>query len=93
MKDCKQLRKVQIPTDQDSIDMISQPDCWPRMVLPLMRNGEPGVIINEHAYHGDFTVKFCNMLLLPHTLAEYEALDGIKYDAPEEVILDGWVVD
>ena len=97
MKNCKELQELQVPTDQDHIDMISQPDCWTYEFLPLKRYKrneiECAVILSNHVFAGFYTVKIGYMFLLPDTYGEYMMLDGYKYNAIEEIILDGWEVD
>jgi len=99
MKNCKELQELQYHADQDHIDMISQPDCWPNKFLPLKRykNGgnkiECAVILSSHVFAGFYSVKIGNMFALPDCYDDYMLLDGYKYNAIEEIILDGWVVD
>jgi len=99
MKNCKELQELQEHTDQDHIDMISQPDCWPNKFLPLTRykNGsnraEYAVILSSHVFAGFYSVKIGNMFALPDCYDDYMLLDGYKYNDIEEIVLDGWVVD
>jgi hypothetical protein len=100
MQTTRQYRRRAGPRD---LLYFSRPDLWPlRPFLPVKRfplEGPPeyGVLYDAVHASGTYglsaTVFVTNVYLLLPTEANFLALPRHVYDAPEELLAAGWVVD
>lgn len=81
-------------TDTRDIDMIRDPDKWPRFpVLPVVRKQDEAVILCttlEGNLEGEITLYFWNLW---DTAAKLKDAKQITYPNAEAVVADGWRVD
>ena len=87
MKTIEQLRRVTVSTEQDDIDMISQPDAWPNFpILPL---------VNRKTHETAFICLLQNgkKRFFQGNVFIRETWKNQKYMTTMQIIKAGWRVD